>query len=174
MSKLKDKLGIIHTFDEVPTPIKKKSGLFVLASATAIFAMILLLTDGIILPEDRVLMVMGMIIIASVLLAIAAWIYVVGAAGKYYVITGICTNNSLSGGKTAMKLYSAAKHNRMLQIEGNDGKAYVLYSSEKKKVARIGYPLKIYVSEKTKPVLKDGEYHLYNYLAIESTGSRHD
>lgn len=172
MQKLKEKLGIKLTFDEIPTPIKTKTGLMILSSVgLLVLMMIMLLTKGFILQEDKLMMSAGMIILAVTLISIAAWIYVTVAAGKYVEIKGLCTNNYLSGNKLT-KIYSAAKQHRTILIEGYDGKAYVLYVNAKKKIARVGYPVTIYMSENTKPVLKDGEYHIYNYLAIESTGAK--
>ncbi len=141
--------------------------------------MVLVLVVGIILSvsmpgvplKEQLLMVAATIVVAGIMGYIAYDTYTAVSTGAFEVFEGTCITNTLTG-NNVVKLWSAVKKNRNIQFESSDGTAYTIICKESGKIARSGFPIKVYVPTNAKPLLKDGEYVIYQYLAIESSGKK--
>jgi hypothetical protein len=161
----------IYRYSQLPSALQTRI-IKELAFALLILVLgILLALEAGIGLGDRLAMIGLTLVAAGVMVYMAYSTYITMATGEYDIYEGICIDNSLAG-KNAIKLWSALKKNRSIQIEGNDGKAYTLICKENRRIARTGYPVRVYTSKTSKPILKNGEYVIYQYLAIESLGKK--
>ena len=102
--------------------------------------------------------------------------YYMTACRCYQEIEGVCIKNGSDGNDLVKKSYSTLMSRMRIQMDGNDGKAYaILYkdsSVARRLSVRKGYVVRVYVPKNSPPVLRDGEYIINNYLAIEPTGEK--
>lgn len=177
--KWKEFLGIknekkekIHQFDAFPealqTKIYKQIGLMAIAFiATIIFVS----SFGRANPGD-ILLIAGLGVGVIVVLAYLTYtIYTIAAIGEYDVYEGVCTANDTAGEKV-VKVLNSFRKARTISFETADGTAYRLYCKEPGRIARVGFPVTVYASKNTKPLLRNGEYVIYQYLAISAYPKR--
>ncbi len=179
MMKLKEFLGIrnikkaqIYQFDAFPealqTKIYKQIGLMAI---TLIATIVFVSSFGRANPGD-ILLIAGLGVGVIVVLAYITYtIFIMAATGEYDVYEGICTANDTAGEKV-VKVINSFRKARTISFETDDGTAYKLYCKEPGRIARIGFPVTVYASKNTKPLRRNGEYVIYQYLAISAYPKR--
>lgn len=122
----------------------------------------------------------GVIVTGVIVFLVMAFItyitYITAAARNYTIYEGVCTVNTFDGDTVTKKAWNMTKSQRKLQFDGYDGKAYAVVFKEGmitgRMMSRPGYGVRVYAPKNSQPSLRNGEFYLDRYLAIESTGER--
>ena len=169
---IREKKKKIYKFEAFPeviqTKIYKQIGLIIL---TLIATIIFIASIGKANIRD-VLFMAGLGLCVTFILAYLTYtLYIIAATGDYDVYEGICIANDTSGGK-AIKVIHGIRKVRTISFESADGTVYKLYCKDPGMAARTGHPITVYAAKRTKPLLRHGEYVIYQYLAVSASPKR--
>lgn len=167
--------GKRDTFSNFPLALKKT--ILVRGALSLILAAVFAFVAYYTTTTAQLIGVIATGIVVFLVMAFITYItYIMASARNYTIYEGVCTVNTFDGDTAVKQAWNMTKAQRKLQFDGNDGKAYAVVFKEGmitgRMMSRPGYGVRVYAPKNSQPSLRNGEFYLDRYLAIESTGEK--